>query len=214
MISHEASRPLKVQADGLALEARLHTARGNAGAVVAPPHPLYGGSMTNPVVEITVEALLETGVSALAFNFRGTEASEGVATSSLEASTADYGAVLTALRAEVSGPIIAAGYSFGAGTALLGVRDEPSVLGLILIAPPLGMLRSEDLAAFKGKVLLVIGDDDDYTPIPELRELLTDAPNVKLEVLPGVDHFFHFGGLPALFTLLKDELATWLKSPL
>jgi alpha/beta superfamily hydrolase len=211
MSTQETSRQLEVQADGLALEARLHKAKGQAGAVVAPPHPLYGGSMTNPVVEITVQALLETGVSALAFNFRGTEASQGVATSSLEASTADYSAVLGALRAEVSGPTIAAGYSFGAGTALLAVRDEPSVLGLILVAPPLGMLRSEDLAAFKGKVLLVVGDDDDYSPIPELRQLLAAAPHVKLEVLPGVDHFFHFGGLPALFTLLKDEIESWLK---
>lgn len=211
MISHEASRQLKVEVEGLALEARLHKARGEGGAVVAPPHPLYGGSMTNPVVEITVEALLKMGVSALAFNFRGTEASEGVATESLEASTADYGAMLTTLRAEVSGPIIAAGYSFGAGTALLSVRDEPAVLGLILVAPPLGMLRGEDLAAFNGKVLLVVGDDDDYSPLPELRELLAAAPNVKLAVLPGVDHFFHFGGLPALFTLLKDELESWLK---
>jgi hypothetical protein len=211
MSTHDASRELKVQVDGLALEARLHTAKGKAGAVVAPPHPLYGGSMTNPVVEITVEALLESDVSAIAFNYRGTEGSEGVATSSLEASTADYRAVLSALRAEVPGPTIAAGYSFGAGTALLSVRDDPNVLALILIAPPLGILRSEDLTAFAGKVLLVVGDDDEYSPIPELRALLADAPNVTLEILPGVDHFFHFGGLPALFSLLRDNLGSWLK---
>jgi alpha/beta superfamily hydrolase len=206
-----ASRDLKLQADGCALEARLHTGRGQAGAVVAPPHPLYGGSMGNPVVQVTLDAFVEAGVSALAFNYRGTERSEGVATSSLEASTSDYMAALHALRAEVSGPTIAAGYSFGAGTALLSVRDEPGLLALVLIAPPLGMLRSEDLAAFAGKVLLVVGDDDEYSPLPELRSLLSAAPNVKLEILPGVDHFFHFGGLPALFTLLKEQLHDWLK---
>lgn len=205
-----AARDLKLQADGFALEARLHTARGQAGAVVAPPHPLYGGSMSNPVVQVTVDALVEAGVSALAFNYRGTERSEGVATSSLDAATSDYLAALHALRAEVSGPTIAAGYSFGAGTALLSVRDEPSLLGLVLIAPPLGMLRSEDLAAFAGKVLLIVGDDDEYSPLPELRALLSAAPNVQLDVLPGVDHFFHFGGLPALFTLLKEQLRDWL----
>jgi uncharacterized protein len=213
MSSHGASRELDLQVDGLKLEARLHKAKGKAGAVVAPPHPLYGGSMTNPVVEITVEALLENGVSALAFNYRGTEASEGVASSSLLASTADYGAALGALRAEVSGPIIAAGYSFGAGTALLRAHDEPDLLGLILVAPPLGMLRSEDLAAFTGNVLLVVGDDDDYSPIPELKALLAQVPSVKLEILPGVDHFFHFGGLPALFALLKEHVESWPIEP-
>ena len=205
------SRDLKLQADGLAIESRLHVARGTGAAVVAPPHPLYGGSMTNPVVEVTVEALLELGVSALAFNYRGTEGSEGVATSSLEASTADYLAAVKALRAEMPGPFIAAGYSFGAGTALLSVREESDVLGLVLIAPPIGMLRVEDLNACSGRVLIVIGDDDEYTPLSELQTMLTHVPKVQLEVLPGVDHFFHFGGLPALFTLLHDHLQSWLK---
>lgn len=206
------SRDLRVHADGFALEARLHSGRGEAGAVVAPPHPLYGGSMSNPVVQLTVEALVQIGVSALAFNYRGTEGSQGVASSSLDASTSDYRAALSTLRSEIEGPTIAAGYSFGAGTALLCVRDEPAVVGLVLIAPPLGMLRSEDLAAFAGKVLLVVGDDDEYTPLPELQGLLAEAPKVKLEVLPGVDHFFHFGGLPALSSLLKTELQEWLRS--
>lgn len=204
------ARDLKLQADGLTLEARLHLGRGKASAVVAAPHPLYGGSMTNPVVQVAVEALLELGMSALAFNYRGTESSEGVATSSLEAATADYHAALATLRTEAPGPTIAAGYSFGAGTALLTVRDDPNVVGLVLIAPPLGMLRLEDLTACPGRVLIIVGDDDEYAPLSELQTLLTHAPKVQLEVLPGVDHFFHFGGLPALFTLLRDHLQTWV----
>lgn len=206
-----SSRELKLQADGLAIEARLHLGREKGSAVVAPPHPLYGGSMTNPVVEITVEALLELGGSALAFNYRGTEGSEGVATSSLEASTADYRAAFASLRAEAPGPFIAAGYSFGAGTALLSVRDEADVLGLVLIAPPVGMLRVDDLRACPGRVLMIVGDDDEYAPLSELQTLLTHVPKVQLEVLPGVDHFFHFGGLPALFNVLRDNLQIWLK---
>jgi alpha/beta superfamily hydrolase len=206
-----SSRDLTIQADGLALEARLQLGRGQAGAVVAPPHPLYGGSMTNPVVQVAAEALRECGVSTLTFNYRGTEGSQGVATSSLDASTADYRAALTALRADVPGPTIAAGYSFGAGTALLSAYDDSAALALVLIAPPLGMLRAEDLAACKARVLIIVGDDDEYTPVSDLRALLAGAPNVALELLPGVDHFFHFGGMPALFALLRDHAQTWLK---
>jgi alpha/beta superfamily hydrolase len=206
-----ASRELKIHADGFALEARLNRGRGLAGAVVAPPHPLYGGSMTNPVVQVSIEAMLESGLATLAFNYRGTERSEGVATSSLEASTADYRAALEALRAEVPGPTIASGYSFGAGTALLSVRDEPALLGLLLIAPPLGMLRAEDLAACAARILIIVGDDDEYAPISELRSVIPHAPTVELEVLPGVDHFFHFGGLPLLYELVRDRVQNWLK---
>jgi alpha/beta superfamily hydrolase len=199
-----------VQSEGFGLEARLHQGKAQGGAVIAPPHPLYGGSMSNPVVQVAIDAFLDLGLSALAFNYRGTERSEGVASSSLDASTSDYRAALSALRAEVSGPTIAAGYSFGAGTALLTALDEPDVRGLVLIAPPLGMLRGEDLVSFARDVLLVVGDDDEFSPLPELRALLANASNVKLEVLPGVDHFFHFGGLRALFSLLKDQLPAWL----
>jgi uncharacterized protein len=205
-----ASRDLKIHADGLALDALVQRGRGPGGAVVAPPHPLYGGSMTNPVVQIATDAWLEVGASTIAFNYRGTEGSEGVATSSLDAATADYAAALAALRAETSGPMFACGYSFGAGTALLSARDASDVAGLVLIAPPLGMLHSEDLKAFAGRILLIVGDDDEYAPLSELRPLLAEVPSVALEVLPGVDHFFHFGGLPALFASLRDHVRTWL----
>jgi alpha/beta superfamily hydrolase len=207
------TQDLKLQSGELALEARLQRASDEtrrAGAVIAPPHPLYGGSLSNPVVQVAAEALLEAGLSTLAFNYRGTEGSEGVATDSLDAATSDYAAALAELRKHASGPLVAAGYSFGAGTALLCARDVPQLLGLVLIAPPLGMLRAEDLAAFTGHVLIVLGDDDEYTPIPDLRALLAGRSNVALEVLPGVDHFFHYGGMRALFSTLRDHVHPWL----
>jgi uncharacterized protein len=206
------SKQIRIQAEGLALEAVLSQGRGSAGAVVAPPHPLYGGSLTNPVVQITVEALLEIGCSTVAFNYRGTEGSQGVATASLDAATADYAAALQEVRSHAKGSTIAAGYSFGAGAALLSVRDDLNVAGLVLVAPPLGMLHLDDLTAFAGRVLVVVGDDDEYAPLTELRELLAHAPKATLEVLPGVDHFFHFGGLSALFGLVRDHVQTWLKA--
>jgi alpha/beta superfamily hydrolase len=207
------TQDLKLQSGEFALEARLDRAfdeKSTAGAVVAPPHPLYGGSLTNPVVQVVSEALLEVGLSTLLFNYRGTEGSEGTATDGLDEATTDYAAALHELRKVAAGPIIAAGYSFGAGTALLCARDASPLLGLVLIAPPLGMLRADDLAALTGRVLIVVGDDDEYTPIEELRALLAERTNVTLEVLPGVDHFFHFGGMRALFSAVRDHVRSWL----
>jgi alpha/beta superfamily hydrolase len=48
------------------------------GAVIAlHPHPLYGGSMNNNVVETIVRAGQSSGLLTLRFNFRGVGRSEG-----------------------------------------------------------------------------------------------------------------------------------------
>ena len=46
-------------------------------AVIAHPHPLFGGSMTNKVVQTLARALVQCGWTAVRFNFRGVGASQG-----------------------------------------------------------------------------------------------------------------------------------------
>ena len=48
-----------------------------SAAVVCHPHPLYGGSMDNNVVNAVCHALVERSIIALKFNFRGVGRSEG-----------------------------------------------------------------------------------------------------------------------------------------
>src|SRR3954471_11036729 len=50
-------------------------ARGTA--VIAHPHPLFGGTMDNKVVQTLARAFVQCGWTALRFNFRGVGASEG-----------------------------------------------------------------------------------------------------------------------------------------
>ena len=51
-------------------------ANGDAsGAVVAPPHPLFGGSMDSPVVNEVAWACRTAGLASLRFNWRGVGAS-------------------------------------------------------------------------------------------------------------------------------------------
>ena len=215
---HRDSCQVRVPADAsgpeLTLEARFQCAEGQptgaAGAVVASPHPLYGGSLSNPVVAATAEGLQRVGLATLLFNYRGTEASEGEPTDSLEAAVSDYRAALAELRTRAAGPHLAAGYSFGAGAALLSCRDDASIGGLVLVAPPVGMLHADDLSAFRGKLLVVTGDDDDYAPLPELTALLAARPDASLEVITGADHFFHFGGLGAISARVAQHVRSWL----
>jgi uncharacterized protein len=51
------------------------TARGVA--VVAHPHPLFGGTMDNKVVQTLARAFVQCGWTVARFNFRGVGASEG-----------------------------------------------------------------------------------------------------------------------------------------
>jgi hypothetical protein len=47
-------------------------------AVIAHPHPLFGGAMHNKVVQTLARAFVQVGWTAVRFNFRGVGASEGV----------------------------------------------------------------------------------------------------------------------------------------
>src|SRR5471032_1515475 len=46
-------------------------------AVIAHPHPLFGGTMDNKVVTTLSRAFVESGSATYRFNFRGVGASEG-----------------------------------------------------------------------------------------------------------------------------------------
>jgi len=61
----------------LKLEGLIHDVPGDKGVVMTHPHPLYGGSMHNNVVESMVAAYRKGGYSTLRFNFRGAGKSEG-----------------------------------------------------------------------------------------------------------------------------------------
>jgi alpha/beta superfamily hydrolase len=170
------------------LEARLTDGSGQDGLVViAPPHPLYGGTIESPVVAALEEAFQERGLGTLAFNFRGTGQSSGQQRGDVEEALADYLAAACALTGP---PLFAlAGYSFGSCVAL----HAASLLGVpqvVLVAPALALLEPELVRNFRGRIAVAIGNQDVYTPEPALRELLGQARIATLEILDGVDHFF------------------------
>ena len=164
---------------------------GPAGAaVLAPPHPLYGGRLDNPPVLAAERGLRAAGLGTLRFNFRGVGASTGAPTDDFAAADADYHAALARLQQLHRGPYVAAGYSFGAATALRVAHHAPAIDKVILIAPPLAMLDRAALRALADRVTIVLGDDDDYTPLSNMQRALADVPSVQLFVVEDADHFF------------------------
>ncbi len=169
-----------------ALEAQLdHSPVASSGfAVLCHPHPQYGGSMHDAVLNTLAGALLADGISCLRFNFRGVGASEG-SSSGGTAEADDLLAAVAWLRAEYSPESLwLGGYSFGASMvwqAAAAIDAER----LLLIAPPVGLMpfSEQDLSA---RVDVFAGDRDDYVDFAQLATLR----GATVHQLNGADHFF------------------------
>ncbi|MGH7330414.1 MAG: alpha/beta hydrolase, partial [Candidatus Binataceae bacterium] len=116
-------------------------------AVVCHPHPLYGGSMYNNVVDAVLEALHARGFATLRFNFRGVGESEGeFDNGNGEADDAIAAVHFLTTQTEVSGAgAVLAGYSFGAITAVRAAASVEKVTAIVTVALPLGMIDPSTL---------------------------------------------------------------------
>jgi hypothetical protein len=180
------------------------------GALVAAPHPLYGGSMDSPVVNEIAFACEKSGLHALRFNWRGAGASGGAPSGEAADADEDVEAALAHLAATVAGPLLLAGYSFGAAAALRVARRHERVRRLILVAPPPSLLDPAwrvpgGLAALGRPLLVMVGQHDRIAPAEEVARLAEGAASVRLEIVPGADHFFAVG-LAALGRLSEEWL--------
>ena len=166
-------------------------------AVIAHPHPLFGGTAENKVVTSVARALRELGYATLRPNFRGVGASEGGHDQG-EAETEDLLAVHAWAHEHYPQlPIALAGYSFGAYViarvaAEVERRGDPAQR-LVLIGTAVGEVtgaRTYDTGPVPADTLVIHGDLDETVP---LANVLAWAGKQELPVVvvPGADHFFH-----------------------
>lgn len=197
---------------GAVLEGLFLSAAGpsRGGAVIAPPHPLYGGSMENPVVSELAYVFAGAGLSSLRFNWRGVGASAGTPSGEPQDAAQDYAAALALLRETAPGLLVLCGYSFGAAAAVaqLTASADPAAGRLLLIAPPPQLLDLERLRTFQGEVLLIAGQHDRIAPPASLQPIADELAAGVLVVLPKADHFFSVG-----LADLGHESAAWLRGP-
>jgi alpha/beta superfamily hydrolase len=163
------------------------------GAVIAPPHPLYGGSMASPVVEELAWACQRAGLATLAFNWRGVGGSAGAASGETSDADADYRAASDELFESVRGPCVACGYSFGSATALRAALALPRFERLVMVAPPPALVDADAFLRYPGSVLGIVGSRDEFAPRVELEALFAKHERAELVVIPEADHFFQLG---------------------
>lgn len=174
-------------------------------AVIAHPHPLFGGTMDNKVVQTLARALVACGWTAIRFNFRGVGASEGVHDEG-RGELEDMLNVVSQLAPE--GPLAIAGFSFGAFVAcsaaekLLAARDLQQI---VLIGTAAARFTVPALPAeAHDRTLVVHGEADDTVPLASVMDWARPQ-SLPVTVVPGGGHFFH-GQLPLLKSLVVRHL--------
>lgn len=183
------------EGEGLALEGLFVPidGSGRGGSLIAPPHPLMGGSMESPVVAELAFASERAGRSSLRFNWRGVGASGGRASGEIADADVDYASATAFLIETAPGPWMACGYSFGALAAIRAAERSPAPGWLLLVAPPTAMLDADRLARFPGHTLILAGQHDGWVDAVALSALAHDSERMRVEVIPRCDHFFMAG---------------------
>ena len=175
-------------------------------AVVCHPHPQFGGTLDNKVVQMVARTFLQLGWSSVRFNFRGIGGSEG-SWDEGRGEVDDALAVVRAVRtrSEFAGlPWALAGFSFGgyvAATVADQLSEGEKPRRLVLVGPS---TEKQAVPRVPADTVVLHGEVDDVVPLS--ATLAWARPqSLPVIVFPGVGHFFH-GQLTTLKNVLLREL--------
>ncbi|WP_092002021.1 alpha/beta hydrolase [Polaromonas sp. OV174] len=208
------TRKSSIQGQAGALEIALDEPEGvsRGVAVIAHPHPLFGGSMDNKVVQTLARAFVQCGWSAVRFNFRGVGGSAGSHDEG-RGELEDLLAVVqhAAPAGEGERALALAGFSFGAFVtthAFARLNPIRSIEKLVLVGTSVSRAPAAaiDQAAHL-KTLVLHGEQDDTVLLSAVLDWARPQA-LPVTVVPGGGHFFH-GQLP----LLKNLVVRHLSSP-
>jgi len=154
--------------------------------LIAHPHPLFGGTLDNKVVQTLARALLERAYVALRPNFRGVGASEG-AYDEGRGEVDDLAAVIAWAKREFGDlPLALAGFSFGAAMqARLAQRVAPRRMLLVGVA-----VDNFEVPPVPAGTLVIHGERDETVPLASVLDWARPQ-ELPVLVVPGADHFFH-----------------------
>jgi alpha/beta superfamily hydrolase len=183
-----------------------------AAVIICHPHPLYGGSMDNNVVNAIFNTLVKKNIVVFKFNFRGVGRSEGSFDDG-RGEQDDVGAAIThvSLLEEVDVHRIGlVGYSAGATFGLPVACRDKRIKAVAAVSPGLAMTDFSFLTTYPKAKFLITGTEDDFTPLKQFTYFCEGLPPpVEYIKVEGVDHFW--GGhehevAESLLVFFKREL--------
>lgn len=175
--------------------------------LIAHPHPLFGGTMDNKVVNTLARTFSELGNMCVRCNFRGVGKSDGVYDDG-RGETEDMLAVAAYARERAGDlPVMLSGFSFG-GFVQSRVAQHLAPQRMVLVAPAVGRFEVEKVP----KTTLVIhGEHDDVVFLKDILEWARPQ-ELPVLVLPGAGHFFH-GQLHCLHDMVIAAARGWSDAP-
>ena len=193
--------------------------RARAVAVIAHPHPLFGGTMDNKVVTTLAKAFTDAGMATYRFNFRGVGATAG-AHDGGRGEADDMLRVIEHARATAgAAPLYLAGFSFG-GAVATRASERVDFAQLVLVAPGFRRIAEHGMGEppdpqdpnlgspgrhTGANTVIVHGDLDETVPLADSIAWAT-ARDVPVVVVPGGEHFFH-----RKLHVLREVVARWVR---
>jgi alpha/beta superfamily hydrolase len=209
MVEHNVSITVD---DQITLEGGFTPTDGapKGAALITHPHPLYGGSMHNNVVEALVQGASQAGWAALRFNFRGTGGSGG----SHDNGQGEQDDVIAAagwLKERANASLALLGYSFGSLVAAKAADRIADLRGGVWVAPPLILGELPPWPPDAGPLLMIAGTSDEFTNAEWLQGYAKDmGARGTLITVEGGDHFY-WGGESALIQQTAQFIASLIE---
>ena len=188
-------------------------------AVIAHPHPLFGGTMDNKVVTTLARSFVEAGAATYRLNFRGVGASEGVHDEGRGEADDMVQVIAHASERHPALPLMLAGFSFG-GAVAVRASERVDFERLVLVAPGFRRITAEGMGepprpddpqlGTPGRhgpenTLIIHGDLDETVPLADSIAWATPR-DVPVAVIPGGEHFFH-----RKLHVLRTIVSRWLR---
>jgi alpha/beta superfamily hydrolase len=162
-------------------------------ALVAHPHPLYGGTMDNKVAQTLARTLVHLGYITYRSNFRGVGETQGEHDNGT-GERDDLLAVVAHMRAQPGQsdvPLVLAGFSFGTfvmSHVAKHLRDSGEAIERMVFV---GTAASNwQVAEVPDNTLVIHGEVDETVPISSVYEWARPQ-ELPVVVIPGGEHFFH-----------------------
>jgi len=169
---------------------------GSPVAIVLHPHPQYGGTMNNKIVQVMYNIFLENGFSVIKVNFRGVGKSEGVFDNGL-GELSDAAAALDWIERQNLdySQCWVSGFSFGSLIAMQLLMRRPEINRFIAISPQPNVYDFSFLSPCPTSGLVIHGKKDELVPFDDINELnkrLSAQKGIKVEfdILSEANHFF------------------------
>jgi hypothetical protein len=160
-------------------------------ALVAHPHPLYGGTMENKVAQTLARTFVTLGYATARFNFRGVGESEGVHDEG-RGEVDDMEVMYQHMTKQYPGlPVALSGFSFGTFVQAqfqqrLIAQGHPAER-LVLVGTAAGKWPMPEVPP---DTILIHGELDDTITLQDVFEWARPL-DIPVTVIPGADHFFH-----------------------